>query len=83
MFVQCNVGNAETFQGTGIFQQISWLIQVDKEELRRLGEALEMGQNRAVSKICLICGSEETGMSADFHEPVSPRCLPSPEKSHL
>lgn len=56
MFVQCNVGNAETFQGTGIFQQISWLIQVDKEELRRLGEALEMGQNRAVSKICLICG---------------------------
>lgn len=45
----------------GVFlNRISWLVQVDQEELHRLRGALEMGQNRAVHKTSLRHGSEET-----------------------
>lgn len=59
-------------RGWVFLNRISWLVQVDQEELCRLRKALEMGQNRAMHKTPMICGSEETDTDAQICSTLLP-----------
>lgn len=67
-------------RGWAFLNRISCLVQVDQEELCRLREALEMGQNRAMPKTSLICGRKWRNW---YYAGFPLLCQPFPEKSHL
>lgn len=59
-------------KGWVFLNRISWLVQVDQEELCRLRKVLEMGQNRAMHKTPMISGSEETDTDAQICSTLLP-----------